>query len=159
MNINLPKIILAIFLILILLNLSLAQNNIENSERNDTIDFYSQSTIICHSNNLTNNILGECLTFSIYGLNNSDKNFDSGYIYDEEQNIYWLNQGISLHFIFHNENYDFGFRNIIYDEFVDFRNKISDNFIQVRYSNGTILNETYYYANGKLVAKKDNSGN
>lgn len=35
---------------------------------------------------------------------------------------------------------------------------ISDNFIQVRYTNGTILNETYYYANGKLVAKKDNSG-
>ncbi|MEK6844047.1 MAG: hypothetical protein AABX83_01330 [Nanoarchaeota archaeon] len=36
---------------------------------------------------------------------------------------------------------------------------ISDNFIQVRITNGTILNETYYYANGKLVAKKDNSGN
>ncbi len=35
---------------------------------------------------------------------------------------------------------------------------ISDNFIQIRYSNGTILNETYYYANDKLVAKKDNSG-
>ncbi len=35
---------------------------------------------------------------------------------------------------------------------------ISDNFIQIRYTNGTILNETYYYANGKLVAKKDNSG-
>ncbi len=35
---------------------------------------------------------------------------------------------------------------------------ISDNFIQVRYTNGTILNETYYYANDKLIAKKDNNG-
>lgn len=35
----------------------------------------------------------------------------------------------------------------------------NDNFIQVRITNGTILNETYYYANDKLVAKKDNSGN
>jgi len=36
---------------------------------------------------------------------------------------------------------------------------ISDNFIQTRYTNGTILNETYIYANGKLLAKKDNSNN
>ena len=35
---------------------------------------------------------------------------------------------------------------------------ISDNFIQVRITNNTIYNETYYYANGKLLAKKDNSG-
>ena len=35
---------------------------------------------------------------------------------------------------------------------------VSDNFIQARLTNGTILNETYYHANGKLVAKKDNSG-
>ncbi len=35
---------------------------------------------------------------------------------------------------------------------------ISDNFIQIRYTNGTILNETYYYANDKLIVKKDNSG-
>lgn len=32
---------------------------------------------------------------------------------------------------------------------------ISDNFIQVRITNNTIYNETYYYANDKLVAKKD----
>jgi len=34
---------------------------------------------------------------------------------------------------------------------------ISDNFIQTRYTNGTILNETYIYANGKLLAKQDNN--
>ena len=36
---------------------------------------------------------------------------------------------------------------------------ISDNFIQTRNTNGTILNETYIYADGTLVAMKDNSGN
>ncbi len=36
---------------------------------------------------------------------------------------------------------------------------INDNFIQTRNTNGTILNETYYYANDKLVTNKDNSNN
>ena len=36
---------------------------------------------------------------------------------------------------------------------------INDNFIQTRNTNGTILNETYYYADGTLVAMEDNSGN
>lgn len=36
---------------------------------------------------------------------------------------------------------------------------ISDSFIQIRYTNGTILNETYIYANNKLLAKQDNNGN
>ncbi|MEK6844050.1 MAG: colicin D domain-containing protein [Nanoarchaeota archaeon] len=186
---NLLKITLALLLILLFTNLSLAQNNTEdnidiNKTNNQTNPIYSQSTYICYPNNQTNNtILGECFTFTIYGLNNN-KNLDN-YIYDEELNIYWLKQGISLHLIFHNESYDLGIRNISYDEYIDVRNKIvdyhngqriksieynyatgnnkttyyiSDNFIQVRLTNNTIYNETYYYANDKLVAKKDNSG-
>lgn len=57
--------------------------------------------------------------------------------------------------MFYNESYDLGIANISYDEYIDVRNKIVDYFN----TNGTILNETYYYADGKLVAKKDNSGN
>ncbi len=36
---------------------------------------------------------------------------------------------------------------------------VSDNFIQVRLTNNTIYNETYYYVNGKLIAKEDDLGN
>lgn len=151
----------SLFLISIILftNLSIAQNNTENldiKETNNSTKFiYSQFAYICYPNNLiNNNILGECLTFTIYGLNNFDENLDNNYIYDEELNIYWLKQGISLHLIFHNESYDLGIANISYNEYIDVRNKIVDYF----YTNGTILNETYYYANDKLVAKKDNSG-
>ena len=35
---------------------------------------------------------------------------------------------------------------------------ISKEFIQIRYTNGTILNETYYYLNDKLVAMKNPDG-
>ncbi len=36
---------------------------------------------------------------------------------------------------------------------------ISENFINVRITNGTQYNETYYYLNNKLIAMKDGSGN
>lgn len=189
MKIEFSKI-LTLFLISLILstNHSLASNNPYPNETNNAI--YLQNILICSPFNLTNNILAECLTYSIYGLDDPNENLDNNdYIYDEELNIYWLKQGISLHLIFYNESYDLGIRNITYDEFIDFRDLleqyaydheenrikkidydystgintstyyISDNFIQVRLTNGTILNETYYYANGKLVASKDNSGN
>ena len=35
---------------------------------------------------------------------------------------------------------------------------IDESFIQTRYTNGTIVNETYYYANGKMLVKKNNEG-
>ncbi len=152
------KLPLALLVITLLTNISLASNNTEyNNETNNTIGFfYSQFSYICYPYNLTNNNnLGECLTFIIYGLDNLYKNLDDNqYIYDEELNIYWLNKGISFHLIFHNESNDLGIANINYDEYIDFKNKIIDYF----YTNGTILNETHYYVNGKLVAMKDNSG-
>ena len=37
-------------------------------------------------------------------------------------------------------------------------NSFSVIFIQTRYTNGTIVNETYYYANGKMLVKKNNEG-
>jgi len=167
MIINLQKITLALLLVLLLTNISLAENNTEyNNETNNTIlnnlsltnknktnFFYSQSSYICYPYNLTNNNnLGECLTFTIYGLENPDENLDDNYyIYDGELDIYWLNQGISFHLIFYNESYDLGIANISYGEYIDFKNKIIDYF----YTNGTILNETYYYLNNKLIARND----
>ena len=35
---------------------------------------------------------------------------------------------------------------------------IDESFIQTRYTNGTIVNETYYYANGRMLVKKNNEG-
>ena len=171
---KLYKLLILTFIFLFLLtNISTALNNTEhnNKTNNPTNPIYLQSAYICSPNNLTNNdILGECLTFTIYGLDNIDENLNNNdYIYDENLKINWLNQGISLHLIFHNESYDLGIANISYGEYIDVENKIisylhnngnnrttyyiGESFIQVRITNGTILNESYYYANNKLLAK------
>jgi len=159
----LPKAIM-FFLIILLVPAVLA----EISNQKKPISAYSHSIYICFPSNLTiQDSIAECLIYTIYGEDNPDK-----------ENIKWLNQGISFHIIFKNEVYDLGIRNISYDKFDEIENRIkkttyniddngnnqttyyiSENFIQTRYTNGTILNETYIYANGKLLAKKDNSNN
>ncbi len=155
MKINFYKLLNLFFIFLILFsNISLAQNNTDNLDiKNPTDRIYLQHAYICYPYNLTNNTsLGDCLTSTIYGLDNLDENLDNnGYIYDEELNIYWLNQGISLHLIFHNESYDLGIANISYNEYIEIRNKIINYF----HTNGTIFNETYYYLNNKLIARND----
>jgi len=106
---------------------------------------YSQSAYICYPYNLTNQTsLTDCLTYTIYGLDNPSE-LAEDFIYEEDLDIYWFNQGISLYFIFKNETYDLGYTNISYDEFIEKRNKISDWLDSVNYSEIEVLTITYPY--------------
>ena len=91
------KTLLAFFLIIILANISIASNNSSyHNETNNTIILnnhflnntnktnliYLQSSYICYPYNLTNHSsLGECLTFTIYGLDKIAENLDNAFVY------------------------------------------------------------------------------
>jgi len=137
---------------------------------------YSQSTYICYPYNLTNQTsLGDCLTYTIYGIDNPNELIkDEQLIYDEEIDIYWITEGLSLHLIFHNETFDLGIANISYDEYIEKQNIISDYLDSVNYSEIEVLtvlysyedldnvslgerNHSYVYdANGNLIQDRDN---
>ena len=92
-------IILFIFLITITSLVTSSENSINDTlqNQNTSTDFlYSQYVYICYPYNLTNqSSLGDCLTYTIYGLDNINETLDYSYIYDEELNIYKRNNYLS----------------------------------------------------------------
>ena len=161
------KELIIILFIILLTNLSIAENNMSEVDENAKKYIYYQTAYICCPYNLTaQNSLAECFTYSIYGTD------------DEENKIKWLKEGISYHIIFKNETYDLGNRTITLEEFDEVGERIKktdyninsngdnrttyyvdESFIQIRITNGTIINESYYYVNGKLLVMEDNDNN
>ena len=148
-------IILFIFLITITSLVTSSENSINDTlqNQNTSTDFlYSQYVYICYPYNLTNqSSLGDCLTYTIYGLDNLSEALDYSYIYEEELNIYWLDKGFSLHLIFHNESFDLGIANISYDEYVDIRDKVVDYLIETN-SSGQTEENTFYLPFGEVLS-------
>ena len=140
MKTNLSKILLAFFLIILLANISLAENNTEyNNEANTIFNETLNSSINLTIFELTGTITDK--------ENNTKGNFSHyliGFEFIENDNRTYT--PIAGLMIITNSS---GIFNYTY--------YISDNFIQTRYTNGTILNETYIYTNGKLLASVDNN--
>ena len=122
--------LLSIFIIISFLLVPLFLSQLLDNSSNFT-NF--QTSFICLSNNsILNNLtnsphaLAHCFTYTILGTQALADDLDN-YQYDEDSHLYWLEEGISHHFIFKNNSYDLGITNVTYDEFIQYKEWIENN--------------------------------